>query len=54
MTQSLRFAILFALAPCALSRIAAAEDAADTPQTQPALPHVTVLGNTESDNYRVE
>jgi iron complex outermembrane receptor protein len=58
MTQSIRFAILLALSPIAFAKLAGAEDAAtDAPQTQaqsPALPHVTVVGTKESDDYRVE
>jgi iron complex outermembrane receptor protein len=56
MAQSIRIAILFALSPVAFSQVAAAEEAAvaDTPQPQPALPHLTVIGTKESDAYRVE
>ncbi|MEO7205840.1 MAG: TonB-dependent siderophore receptor [Steroidobacteraceae bacterium] len=56
MTRSIRFAILIALSPFARARGAAADDAAfaDTPQTQPGLPRVTVVGNKETDDYRVE
>jgi iron complex outermembrane receptor protein len=58
MTQSIRFAILFALSPFAIAQGAAAEEAAvaDAPQSQsqPGLPHVTVLGTKETDDYRVE
>ena len=56
MTQSIRFAILFALSPFAFAQPAAAAEAAvaDTPQSPPGTPHVTVLGNKESDDYRVE
>jgi iron complex outermembrane recepter protein len=56
MTQSIRFAIVFALSPFALAQVAGAEEAAvaDTTQTQPGLPHVTVFGTKESDDYRVE
>jgi iron complex outermembrane recepter protein len=54
MTQSIRFAILFALSPFALAQVADAEEAAVADQTQPGLPHVTVVGTKESDDYRVE
>ena len=56
MTQSLRFAILFALSPLACAQLAAAEEAgnADTQPSQSGTAHVTVYGNNESDNYRVE
>ncbi len=59
MIQSIRFAILFALSPFARAEVAAADDAvaADPPQTQTqssALPRVTVVGNKESDDYRVQ
>jgi iron complex outermembrane receptor protein len=55
MTQSIRFAILFALTPFAFAQAASAEEAvADTAQTQPGLPRVTVLGNKDNEDYRVE
>jgi iron complex outermembrane recepter protein len=54
MTQSIGFAILFALSPFALAQVATAEEAAVADQTQPGLPHVTVFGSKESDDYRVE
>jgi iron complex outermembrane receptor protein len=56
MAQSIRFAMLLALSPIAFAELAGAEDAAtDAPQAQaPAIPHVTVLGNKESDDYRVQ
>ncbi len=55
MTQSIRFAILLALSPIAFARLAGAEDAAADAQTQaPAIPHLTVVGNKESDDYRVQ
>ncbi|HEX3397282.1 MAG TPA: TonB-dependent siderophore receptor [Steroidobacteraceae bacterium] len=61
MPQSMRFAILLALSPFACAQLAGAEDtiaadaAADAPQTQAtALPHVTVVGTKEAENYRVE
>jgi iron complex outermembrane receptor protein len=55
-TQSIRFAILFALSPFALAQAASAEEAAvaDTPQTQPGVPRVTVIGNRDTEDYRVE
>ena len=56
MTQSLRFAILIALSVFAFAEVASAEDAAvvDTPQTQSGLPRVTVIGNKDIEDYRVE
>jgi iron complex outermembrane recepter protein len=61
MAQSIRFAILLvALSPVALVKLAGAADAdaaTDAPQTQTqstTTPHVTVLGNKESDDYRVQ
>jgi iron complex outermembrane receptor protein len=61
MAQSIRFAILLvALSPVALVKLAGAADAdaaTDTPQTQTqstTTPHVTVLGNKESDDHRVQ
>jgi iron complex outermembrane recepter protein len=61
MTQSIRFAMLLvAVSPVALVKLAGAADAdaaTDAPQTQTqstTTPHVTVLGNKESDDYRVQ
>jgi iron complex outermembrane receptor protein len=61
MAQSIRFAILLvALSPVAFAKLAGAADAdaaTDAPQTQTqstTTPHVTVLGNKESDDYRVQ
>jgi iron complex outermembrane recepter protein len=55
MTQPIRFAILFALSPCVLAQGAYAEEAAaETPQTQPGLPRVTVVGTRDTEDYRVE
>src|SRR3984957_12272103 len=56
MSQSIRFAILFALSPFAFAQAASAEEAAvaDTSQTQPGLPRVTVIGNKDAEDYRVE
>ncbi|HEY0800510.1 MAG TPA: TonB-dependent siderophore receptor [Steroidobacteraceae bacterium] len=56
MAQSIRYAILLALAPVAFAQIAMAEDAdMSTAEPPSALPHVTVTGNKESeDNYRIE
>ena len=58
MTQSIRTAILFALSPFALAQAAGAEESAvaETPQaqTQSGLNHLTVIGNKESDEYRVD
>lgn len=60
MTQSIRLAMLFALCSFAQAwaQAAGAADAAvaDTPQSQPqsGVTHVTVIGNKESDDYRVE
>jgi iron complex outermembrane receptor protein len=56
MTQSIRFATSLALLAIAVGPTARALDAAaDAPQAQqPGLPHVTVVGTQESDNYRVE
>jgi len=42
MSQSIRFAILFALSPIAFIQAARAEEAAVADATQPGLPHVTV------------
>jgi iron complex outermembrane recepter protein len=54
MTQSIRFAILFAFSPFALAQVADAEEAvADTPQTQSGLPRVTVVGTKNTEDYRV-
>jgi iron complex outermembrane receptor protein len=55
MTQSIRFAMLLALSPIAFAQLAGADDAAPDAQTQaPAIPHLTVVGNKESDDYRVQ
>jgi iron complex outermembrane receptor protein len=56
MTQSIRFAILLALSPCAFVNPAGAEDAATdaAPAQAQATPHVTVVGIKESDDYRVQ
>jgi iron complex outermembrane recepter protein len=56
MTQSIRSAIVLALSPFVIAPLAMAEEAAvtDAPQTQSNLQHVTVIGNRESDDYRVE
>jgi len=61
MTRSIRFAILLvALSPVAFAKLAGAADAdaaTDAPQTQAqstTTSHVTVLGNKESDDYRVQ
>ena len=56
MSQSIRFAILFALSPFVIAQAAAAEEAAvaDAPPSQPGLPHVTVVGTKDTDDYRVE
>jgi iron complex outermembrane receptor protein len=56
MPQSMRFAILLALSPFAFAQPAGAEDAAtDAPPAQgTALPHVTVMGTKESNDYRSE
>jgi iron complex outermembrane receptor protein len=59
MTQSIRFAMLFALAPFACLTAhaddGAADTAAETSQTQQTtLPRVTVVGVKENDDYRVK
>jgi iron complex outermembrane receptor protein len=60
MTQSIRFAILFALSPFAFAQSAGAADTAadataDAPQAPAsALPRVTVVGTKQSDDYRAE
>src|SRR6201986_4392321 len=56
MIQPMRFAILIALSPIALAQVAGAEEAAvaDTPRAEPGLPHVTVVGAKESEDYRVD
>ena len=56
MTQSMRFAILFAFSAFALAQAAGAEEAAvaDTPQSQSGLAHVTVVGTKPREDYRVE
>ena len=56
MSRSIRPALFAVLIPVALVQIVRADDAAPNPEAQPApLPHVTVVGNKETeDNYRVE
>ena len=54
MSQSIRFAILFALSPIAFIQAARAEEAAVADATQPGLPHVTVVGSKDTGDYRVE
>jgi iron complex outermembrane receptor protein len=60
MTRSIRFAILFALSSFAFAQAAGAADTAadataDAPQAPAsALPHVTVVGSKQSDDYRAE
>ncbi len=55
MSQSIRFAIVVALCPVAFVPTASAEEAvADAPQTQAGLPRVTVIGNKDNEDYRVE
>jgi iron complex outermembrane receptor protein len=56
MIRSIRSASVLALLPVAFAQVANAEDAAPADaQAQPALTHVTVLGNKKpEENYRVE
>jgi iron complex outermembrane recepter protein len=55
-SRSIHPALFAVLIPVAMVQIAHADDAAPNPEAQPAaLPHVTVVGNKETeDNYRVE
>jgi iron complex outermembrane recepter protein len=56
MSRSIRPTLFAVLIPVALVQSAHADDAAPVSEVQPAaLPHVTVVGNKETeDNYRVE
>ena len=56
MTHSIRLAFVLALSPFVLAHPARAEEVAtDAPQSAAsALPHVTVLGSKQADDYRTE